>query len=191
MNAINKIITVKLYISPSPNWVRWQIVRAMFGSCMRFSALCNNWCCVMNDVLQLWDFELFHTLDGKSVLLLKAHHPLIYQGWLNVWINSFSPPLSLYLHAVYLHGAVPLLCFDHMLLICNTNAHIVFPRSYYVCLVTSVSLVQRPLKAMSAIFPSPSSLPLYLSTSLSHSQQHHLWRRPARCLKVALVLFEF
>ncbi len=54
--AVNKIITVKLYISPSPNWVRWQIVRAMFGSCMRFSALCNN--CDAASWMMFYSFEI-------------------------------------------------------------------------------------------------------------------------------------
>ncbi len=57
---------------------------------------------------------------------------------------------------------------------CNTNAHVVFFLGHTVCLVTSVGLVQRPLKAMSGIFPPPSffslfsfSLPLSLALLLS------------------------
>lgn len=73
--------------------------------------------------------------------------------------------------------------------------YVFFPRSHYVCLVTSVGLVERPLKAMSGIFPPPSffslfsfslpsfSLALLLSTASSMEKASPLPEGRSRSLR--------
>ncbi len=68
--------------------------------------------------------------------------------------------------------------FSSATLFVSSHPLVLYSALWRPCLVSS----RPPLSFLS----SPS---LYPSLSLSYSQQHHLWRRPVRCLKVALVLF--
>ncbi len=190
--AVNKIITVKLYISPSPNWVRWQIVRAMFGSCMRFSALCNN--CDAASWMMFYSFEilssftlLIEVFSSSKLIILW----FIKADWTCELILSLLHCLCICMLFICM---VQCRCFA--LITCCWSAtqmhtsfflgHTMFVSSHPLVLY---SALWRPCLLSShppLLFLSTS---LSLSLSLSHSQQHHLWRRPARCLKVALVLF--
>lgn len=124
-------------------------------------------------------YALSHSWWGKSILPSQSLSSSDLSRQIqHACIHSFSPSLSLCICMVFI-CMVQCLCFaliwSHAADLQHTNTHMsFFPRSHYVCLVTTVGLVQRPLKAMSGIFPPPSffslfsfSLPLFLSRSLT------------------------
>lgn len=167
----------------------------MFGSCMRISALCNSCDAASWMMYYSFEFSSSFTLLMEKVSLLKAHHPVIYQGRLNMRAFILSLLLCLCICMLFICMVqCRCLLWSHAADLQHTNTHVLFPRSHclsrhirWSCTAPSeghVWYLPTPLFLFSLLFlyPSPSLL-------LSNTQQHHLWRRPARCLKAALVLF--
>lgn len=120
----------------------------------------------MYDVLQLWDFELFHTLDGEQKVssLLKANLFLIYQGRINR-IHSFSPPLSLCICMVFI-CMVQCLCFA--LIARRWSA-----THKYTCLFSSVTLC----------------LSRHMRWSCTAPSEGHVWYLPTPLFLFSLSLY--
>lgn len=148
----------------------------MFWSCMHISALCNS--CDAAPCMMFYSFEILSSFTlltlEKVSSLLKAYHPLIYQGRFNMRAFILSLLLCLSVFAWCLFAWCFALLWSHAADLQHTNTHMSFFLGHTVCLVTSVGLVERPLKAMSGIFPPPSffslfsfSLPLFLSRTFT------------------------
>lgn len=168
----------------------------MFWSCMHISALCNS--CDAAPCMMFYSFEIlssFTLLMGKSVLPSQSLSSSDLSRQIqHACIHSFSPSLSLCICMVFICMVLCFALITRRWSATHKYTYVFFPRSHclsrhirWSCRASSeghVWYLPTPLFLFSLLF-----LSTPLSLSHFYSQQHHLWRRPARCPKVALVLF--